>query len=58
VASVSKNLWIWTDSCSVDSVDDAEDEVSIRCSCMVMDQVFHDGDQRSNGSGIKFGTGS
>lgn len=41
VASVSKNFWGWTDTYGVDIVD-GEDEVSILCTCIVIDQVLHD----------------
>ncbi len=43
VASVSKTYWDWTDSYGVDIVD-GEDDVSILCACIVIDQVLHDGD--------------
>ena len=43
VASVSKKHWDWTDSYGVDIVD-GEDDVSILCACIVIDQVLHDGD--------------
>jgi uncharacterized protein YxjI len=41
VATVSKDLWNWTDSYGVEIVD-GEDEVAILCSCIVIDQVLHD----------------
>lgn len=41
VASVSKKLWAWTDSYGVNIVD-GEDDVSILCACIVIDQVLHD----------------
>ncbi len=41
VASVSKTYWDWTDSYGVDIVD-GEDDVSILCACIVIDQVLHD----------------
>ncbi len=43
VASVSKSYWGWTDSYGVQIVD-GEDEISILCACIVIDQVLHDGD--------------
>jgi len=43
VAAVSKTYWDWTDSYGVDIVD-GEDDVSILCACIVIDQVLHDGD--------------
>ena len=43
VASVSKNYWGWSDSYGVDIID-GEDDVSILCACIVIDQVLHDGD--------------
>ena len=44
VASVSKEYWKWTDSYGVNIVD-GEDDVSILCACIVIDQVLHDGDR-------------
>lgn len=41
VAYVSKKLWSWTDSYGVDVID-GEDDVSILCACIVIDQVLHD----------------
>ncbi|OUT54500.1 MAG: hypothetical protein CBB71_22425 [Rhodopirellula sp. TMED11] len=41
VARVSKNHWGWTDSYGVDIIEN-EDDVSILCSCIVIDQVLHD----------------
>jgi uncharacterized protein YxjI len=41
VASVSKNYWGWSDSYGVEIVD-GEDDLSILCSCIVIDQVLHD----------------
>ena len=41
VARVSKNYWRWTDSYGVEVVD-GEDNVSILCTCIVIDQVLHD----------------
>lgn len=43
VAHVSKHFWGWTDSYGVE-VDDGEDDVSILCTCIVIDQVLHDDD--------------
>ena len=43
VASVSKSYWGWTDSYGVNIVE-GEDDVSILCACIVIDQVLHDGD--------------
>lgn len=43
VATVSKAAWGWTDSYGVDIVD-GEDDVAILCTCIVIDQVLHDGD--------------
>ncbi|NKB71227.1 MAG: hypothetical protein GKR89_29495 [Candidatus Latescibacteria bacterium] len=43
VAQVSKNLWAWTDSYGVE-IEEGEDQVSILCACIVIDQVLHDGD--------------
>ena len=43
VASISKKHWAWTDSYGVEIVE-GEDEVSILCACIVIDQVLHDGD--------------
>ncbi|MCA9044439.1 MAG: LURP-one-related family protein [Planctomycetaceae bacterium] len=45
VARVSKNFWGWTDSYGVD-IDDDEDVVAILCTCIVIDQVLHDGDDK------------
>lgn len=43
VARVSKDFWGWTDSYGVEIVE-GEDEVSILCACIVIDQVLHDDD--------------
>ena len=43
VASISKSRWAWTDSYGVEIID-GEDEVSILCTCIVIDQVLHDKD--------------
>ena len=37
VASISKSRWAWTDSYGVEIID-GEDEVSILCTCIVIDQ--------------------
>ncbi|MGF1581961.1 MAG: LURP-one-related/scramblase family protein [Gemmataceae bacterium] len=47
VARVSKNYWGWTDSYGVDIVD-GEDDVAILCACIVIDQVLHDDDKKSD----------
>jgi len=39
VATVSKEMWGWTDSYGVEIVND-EDNVSILCACIVIDQVL------------------
>lgn len=44
VARVSKKLWSWSDSYGVDIVD-GEDDVAILCTCIVIDQILHDGDK-------------
>lgn len=41
VATISKNYWGWTDSYGINIVD-GEDDVSILCACIVIDQVLHD----------------
>jgi len=41
VATVSKNLWGWTDSYGVKIID-GEDDITILCACIVIDQVLHD----------------
>jgi uncharacterized protein YxjI len=41
VAVVSKEIWSWSDSYGVDIVD-GEDDVSILCAAIVIDQVLHD----------------
>lgn len=50
VAKVSKKYWAWTDSYGVDIIDD-EDDVSILCACIVIDQVLHD-ESSSASSGV------
>ncbi|NRA39321.1 MAG: LURP-one-related family protein [Planctomycetes bacterium] len=47
VASISKSHWGWTDSYGID-IDDDEDVVSILCTCIVIDQVLHDGDNNND----------
>lgn len=41
VAHVSKDIWGWTDSYGVEIID-GEDDVSILCACIVIDQVLDD----------------
>lgn len=41
VANISKKYWSWTDSYGVD-IAEGEDQVSILCACIVIDQVLHD----------------
>ena len=41
VAVVSKAVWSWTDSYGID-IADGEDDVSILCAAIVIDQVLHD----------------
>lgn len=41
VAHVSKALWSWTDTYGIE-VADGEDDVSILCAAIVIDQVLHD----------------
>ena len=48
-ATVSKKLFSWTDSYGVE-IADGEDEVSILCACIVIDQVLHDEKNRSGAS--------
>ena len=43
VATVSKSYWDWTDSYGVKIID-GEDDVSILCACIVIDQVLYDKD--------------
>ena len=43
VATISKKHWGWTDSYGVKIIDD-EDDVAILSTCIVIDQVLHDGD--------------
>ena len=44
VARVSKAMFSWTDSYGVEIID-GEDDVSILCACIVIDQVLHDENQ-------------
>ena len=39
---MSKAAWAWTDSYGIDIVE-GEDDVSILCAAIVIDQVLHDG---------------
>jgi len=41
VATISKELWAWTDSYGVDIIDE-EDDIAILCACIVIDQVLDD----------------
>lgn len=41
VAVVSKALWAWTDTYGVE-IADGEDDVSILCAAIVIDQILHD----------------
>lgn len=41
VATVAKEYWTWTDTYGIEIVD-GEDDVSILCSAIVIDQVLHD----------------
>ena len=43
VAEISKNMWNWTDAYGVKIID-GEDNVSILCACIVIDQVLYDED--------------
>lgn len=47
VAHVSKKWFSWTDTYGVDIID-GEDDVSILCACIVIDQVLNDDDGSSN----------
>lgn len=44
-AHVSKKMFSWTDSYAVKVVD-GEDDISILCTCIVIDQVLHDDKDR------------
>lgn len=55
VAQVSREYFTWSDTYGVDIID-GEDDVAILCAVIVIDQVLHDGDNRS--SGIHIGIGS
>ncbi|MEM1228713.1 MAG: LURP-one-related family protein [Planctomycetota bacterium] len=48
VARVSKKVWAWTDSYGVE-ITEGEDETSILCACIVIDQVLHDGSAQTGG---------
>ncbi len=41
VATVNKDLWGWRDCYGVEIID-GEDDVTILCACIVIDQVLHD----------------
>lgn len=41
VATISKAYWAWTDTYGVETLD-GEDDVSILCAAIVIDQVLHD----------------
>ncbi|MCW8875505.1 MAG: LURP-one-related family protein [Kangiellaceae bacterium] len=41
VARVSKDFWGWTDSYGVE-INDGEDDISILCACIVIDQILED----------------
>ena len=41
VATVTKNLWSWTDTYGIEIIE-GEDDVSILCTAIVIDQVLHD----------------
>ena len=43
VAVVNKKAWSWTDSYGVEIVD-GENDIAVLCTCIVIDQVLHDGD--------------
>lgn len=45
VADVSKAYWSWTDSYGIETID-GEDDVTILCACIVIDQILED--QRSD----------
>ncbi|PCJ63078.1 MAG: hypothetical protein COA79_02895 [Planctomycetota bacterium] len=47
VASISKAYWGWTDSYGIE-INDDEDDVSILCACIVIDQVLHDEKNKNN----------
>ncbi|MEM9367741.1 MAG: LURP-one-related family protein [Planctomycetota bacterium] len=49
VARVSKKIWAWTGSYGVEIMD-GEDETSILCACIVIDQVLHDGTAQTGGA--------
>lgn len=41
VANVAKEFWTWSDTYGIETVD-GEDDVSILCAAIVIDQVLHD----------------
>lgn len=41
VATISKNIWGWTDRYGIDIIA-GEDDISILCTCIVIDQVLDD----------------
>jgi uncharacterized protein YxjI len=41
VATISRPVWTWTDTYGIE-VADGEDDISILCTCIVIDQVLHD----------------
>ncbi|MCP4521030.1 MAG: hypothetical protein GY827_05000 [Cytophagales bacterium] len=43
VATISKDLWNWTDCYGVETIE-GEDDLTILCACIVIDQVLHDDD--------------
>lgn len=45
VATISKDLWGWTDSYGVEIIEN-EDDISILCTCIIIDQVLHDGNKQ------------
>ena len=50
VATVSKKRWSWTDSYGV-QIEAGEDEVTILCACIVIDQVLDDETKRRGAGG-------
>ena len=49
MAAVSKAVWAWTDTYGVEIVD-GEDDVSILCAAIVIDQILHDEKNKSTTS--------
>lgn len=41
VADVSKSFWTWNDTYGIETVNE-EDDVTILCACIVIDQILHD----------------